>query len=40
VVAALVEVLDRIDLVDLAGEGSYSRGVGYTQERRAELRER
>ena len=37
--AALVEVLDRIDLVDLAGEGSYYRGVGYAQERRAELQE-
>ncbi len=34
-----MEVLDRIDLVGLAGGGSYYRGVGYAQERRAELRE-
>jgi uncharacterized Zn finger protein len=35
----LVELLDRTDLVDLAGEGSYFRGVGYAEAGRVELRE-
>src|SRR5215218_3607377 len=37
--ADLVELLDRIDLVDLAGEGSYFRGVGYAEAGRVEVRE-
>jgi uncharacterized Zn finger protein len=37
--AHLVELLERTDLVDLAGEGSYSRGVGYAEAGRVEVRE-